>query len=474
MTRRIISFVMPVAVLAILTAGQAEAKSYKSYSDVPVPAIQWQPPKYEEFALPNGLSGVVVEDHEVPLVNFYLLFPAAPDPVEKIGLADMTSWTLRNGGSVNISADSLNQIVEYKSGNIWIGGGDEYLSIWGNCLSEDLPLFLSLTRDLLENPTYPEDKIELHKGSVIEDIRRKNDEARGIARRELFKIIYKDHPWGREATETTVKDLTRNDLLAYHKTVIRSDGVVIGLSGDLDLSTAKKLSGEYFGGLKQGTEVIGKIPQAGPAPTPGLYYAYKDINQAFISIGHRSISYDDPRRYAADIMNYVLGGGGFQSILMKRIRVDAGLSYGVGTAISTPIGVEGSFRGSTSTRLDQAGRTLAILKETIAKFVAEGPTREEFQQSKDAFVNSFVWRTESASDILGETVYNKWRKLPLDTPQRDLAGYQKLTYEDVVAAARELIQPDKLVIVVVGNKDKLDRPLEDFGTVHTIDLKAQQ
>jgi len=473
MFRRISSFVLPAVALAVLITGQADAKNYKKFSEVPVPAIQWQPPKFEEFNLPNGMSGVVVEDHEVPLVNFYLLFPAAPDPVEKIGLADMTSWALRNGGSTNISADSLNQIVEYKSGNIWIGGGDEYLSIYGNCLSEDLPLFLSLTRDLLENPAYPEEKIALHRGEVIEDILRKNDEARGIGRRELFKILYQGHPWGREASEASVTGLTRNDLLTYHKSVIRSDGVVIGLSGDLDLAAAKKLSAEYFGGLKKGTTEIGKLPQAGPAPAPGLYYAYKDINQAFISIGHRSISYDDPRRYAADIMNYVLGGGGFQSILMKRIRVDAGLSYGVGTAITSPIGVEGSFRGSTSTRLDQAGRTLALLRETIAKFAKEGPTREEFQQSKDAFVNSFVWRTESASDILGETVYNKWRKLPLDTPQRDLAGYQRLTYEDVVKAAQELIHPDQLVIVVVGNKDKLDRPLEDFGSVQTIDLKAQ-
>lgn len=450
----------------------SEAKSYKTYNDVPVPPIDWQAPHFEEFTLPNGLAGVVVEDHEIPMVNFYLLLPASPDPMDKVGLADFAMWVLRNGGSKNVSADSLNELIEFKAASIWINGGDEYASIWGNCLSEDLPLFLSLTSDLLFNPAYPEEKIELHRSSVLEGIRRRNDEPRGIARRELYKILYANHPWGVETNTESINSITREDLLTYHKSIVRSDGVVIGFSGDINLAEANRLTGEMFGALKKGDKPLVKLPQAGPAPEPGVYYAYKDINQAFIAIGHRSIKYDDPRRYAAEIMNYVLGGGGFQSILMKKIRVDAGLSYGVGTAIEANVGVEGSFRGSTSTRLDQSGRTLAILKETINGFVQTGPSRDEFQQAKDAYVNSFVWRTESSANVLGQTVYYKWRGFPLDTPQRDLTAYQKLTYDDVVNAARELLHPDQLVIVVVGNREKMDRPLEDFGTVRTIDLDA--
>jgi len=471
-TRTTLSLLLATAML-FAAFGDLPAKNYKTYEDVPVPPLDWKPPHFDEFSLDNGVQGVVVEDHEVPMVNFYFLFPGPPDPADKIGLADFTAWTLRNGGTESIPADSLNALIEFKAGSIGVWGGDEFMGIWGNCLSDDLPLFLSLTRDLLEKPAYPEDKIELRRGSVMEGLRRKNDEPRGIARRELFKILYADHPYGRESSEATVNNIKRDDLLAYHRLIVRSDGVVIGFSGDLNMNDARRLSGEYLGWLKKGSTSIPKIPAAGPAPAPGIHYAYKDINQAFFSIGHRSISYDDPRRHAAEIMNYVLGGGGFQSILVRKIRVDAGLSYGVGTSISTPVGVEGSFRGSTSTRLDQAGRTLSILTETISQFAQTGPTLEDYQQAKEAFVNSFVWRTESASDILGETVYNKWRGLPLDTPQRDLAAFQKLSYEDVVRAAKDLIHPEELVIVVVGNAAKLDRPLEDFGTVKVIDLQAQ-
>ncbi len=467
-----LKLLLPVS--SIILAGSLEAKSYKTYEDVPVPPIEWKAPHFDEFTIANGLAGVVVEDHEVPMVNFYLQLPASPNSKDKIGLADFAAWVLRNGGSTRVTADSLNELVEFKAGNIGINGGDEYVSIWGNCLTDDLPLFLSLTSDLLNNPAYPEEKIDLRRTSSLEGIRRRNDEPRGIARRELFSIMYANHPWGMDPTTSTINSITRDDLLAYHKSFVRSDGAVIGFSGDIKAADAKKLTEKEFGSMKRGEKPVVKLPQAGPAPKPGVYYAYKDINQAFISIGHRSIRYEDPRRYAAEIMNYLLGGGGFQSILMKKIRVDAGLSYGVGTSIDAAYGVEGSFRGSTSTRLDQSGRTMAILNETIASFIKDGPSKDEFQQAKDAYVNSFVWRTESSGDVLAQTVYHKCLGLPLDTPQRDLAAYQKLTYEEVLKAAKELIHPDQMVVVVVGNREKMDRPLEDFGTVSTIDLNIEK
>ncbi len=457
--------------LFTLTA-PVEGKSYKTYKDIPITPIAWQPPHFDEFSLANGVSGVVVEDNEVPLVNFYFLLPSTPDAPDKVGLADMATWSMRNGGSVTIPADSLNALVEFKAGSIWVGAGDEYVFVWGNCLSEDLPLFVSLTHDLLQNPSFPTDKIELRRSTMLEGIRRRNDEPRGIARRELFKILYANHPWGDETSVATANGITRDDIINYHRSFTRSDGVGMGFAGDVTKETAKNLVVKEFSWLTRRDKPLSPFPQAGPAPKPGVFYAYKDINQAFISIGHRSIQYHDPRRQAADVMNYLLGGGGFQSILMKKIRVEAGLTYGIGTTISAPVGVEGSFRGSTSTRLDQAGRSLALLKETIATFAAEGPTREEFQEAKDAYVNSFVWQSESSDDVLANTVYHKWRGLPLDTPQRDLAAYQAMTYEQVVAAAKELLHPDQLVVVVVGNKEKMDRPLEDFGAVTTIDLNA--
>lgn len=460
--------------LAALTfALSASAEGYKSYKDVPIATYNWQASKFDEFSLSNGISGVVVEDHEVQIVDFYFLFPAPPDSKAKAGLADMTTWVMRNGGTKTITGDSLNSIIEYKAGSIGIGGGDDYAYIWGNCLTEDLPLFLGLVDDIIENPSFPQEKIDLHRGSVIEGIKRRNDETRGIARRELYKLLYAGHPWGEETTEQSIKSLIRDDLIAYQQLVFRAKGLVIGFSGDINADQAKKLTKKAFSGLKKSGADIAKLPDRTGEPEPGVYYGFKDINQAYLNAGHLSISYSDPRRIAADVMNYVLGGGGFASILMRKVRQEAGLTYGIGTTMSMPVGVKGSFRVGTSTRLDQAGRSLALTLDQIKAFAKDGPTEQEFNDAKQAFLNSYVWRFESASDVLGTAVGNKWRGLPLDTPQRDYKAYQALTWEDVKKAAQQLVKPENLVIVVIGNKEKMDRKLEDFGTVRTLDLNAQ-
>jgi predicted Zn-dependent peptidase len=248
---------------------------------------------------------------------------------------------------------------------------------------------------------------------------------------------------------------------------------VIGFSGDINASTAKSLTNKYLKKLKPAKADVAKLPLVPPQAETGVYYAYKDVNQAFVTMGHQTVDYNDPRRQAAQIMNYILGGGGFNSKLTKRVRVDEGLAYSVWSSFSTPVPVVGWFMASAATRLDQAGRTLALMTEIISNYRENGPTEEEFDLAKQAFVNNYVWEYENSDNILYRLTYLKWRGLPLDTPQRDLEAYQHLTLEDVQNAAKELLHPDRLVVVVVGDRAKMDRPLEDFGQVHTLDISGQ-
>ena len=172
------------------------------------------------------------------------------------------------------------------------------------------------------------------------------------------------------------------------------------------------------------------------------------------------------------IMNHILGNG-MNSLLTMRIRVDEGLAYGTGSNYSTPVPIVGTFRAFASTRLNEAGRTMALMDKVIAEYRENGPTPEQFDLALKSFVNSYVWEYESSEDILYRLVYLKWRGLPLDSPQRDLEAYQSLTIEDVRQAARELLHPDKLIKVIVGDKDKLDQPLESFGEVTELDISTE-
>lgn len=441
-----------------------------TYEDVKIPRLEWNLPDYHEFTLRNGLSGLVVEDHEVPMVNFNIGFTSPSDSYEKVGRASMASWVLRNGGTKNIPADSLNDLIEFKAAYLWVSAGQEQLEIGGSCLSEDLELLMSLARDLIENPLYPEDMIQLRKSTMLENIRRQNDRPRGIARREMWKLLYSDHPWGYQNSEESVNSIMREDLLAYHNQVFQPKGAVFGISGDVTKKQAKKLAKKYFGDIKKSKQVIQPLPSKVSSAEPGIYYVEKSATQAYVSVGHLTVDYNDPRRHAIQIMNDILGGGGFQARLMKKIRVEEGLTYGVYSSYSTPVPVAGRFVASAATRTDQAGRTLSLMTEVIANYAENGPDPDEFERSKQSYINSFVWKYEDSDDLLNQLVYYKWRGLPLDTPQRDLAAYQKLTVQDVRAAAKELLHPDKFIMVVVGEKDKMDRPLEDFGSVHVINL----
>lgn len=445
----------------------------KKHSDLDLPALDWSQPQFSEFDLSNGIAGLVVEDNEVPLVDFYIAFPSPSDPADKVGLADMTTWALRNGGSVNIPPDSLNDIIEFKAAYFGVYAGQEQLLVYGLCLRDDFEFILNLTRELIDNPAYPEDIIELHRGTMLEQIRRSNDRPASIGYREIYKLLYPDHPWGREESVGSVEAITREDVTAYHQRVFQPEGAVFGIAGDISHDEAQAAAEKYLSSLTGSGSEIESLPAIEAAAEPGIYYAEKDVEQAYIFQGHQTIDYNDPRRHAATIMNYVLGGGGFQSILLKKIRVDEGLAYSVYSSFSTPVPVVGTFHVVVSTKPSEAGRTMTLIDETIKSFIETGPTEEQFDKAMQAYLNSYVWKYEDSDDILSRLVYLKWRGLPLDTPQRDLEALQKLTIEDVRSAAKELLHPDKMIKVVVSDKTKMDQPLESFGTVHELDISAE-
>jgi|GEM_PF-3065919 len=467
------SIIIMTFFITLLAPSTIWAKSPKTYHDIEIPPLEWSLPQFQQFTLSNGISGLVVEDHEVPLVDFYLSFPSPFDPVDKVGLSEMTAWALRNGGGVNLSADSLNELIEFKAANISTNAGQEKLSISGNCMSDDLDLMMELVAELIYHPAYPDEKIEMKRNTMLEGIRRSNDNPRGIAFREMYKLLYPGHPWGLESSNATVNSLTRSDLIAFHASVFQSYEVIFGVSGDINAREAKSLFEKHFGQLKENSTKIADLPSVKDAAEPVIYYSYKDVNQAYVVLGHQSISYDHPLRHASIIMNYILGGGGFQSILMKKIRVDEGLAYSVWSSYSTNVNDVGRFMSAASTRLDQAGRTMTMMNEVIESYHQNGPTQDQFDRAIKSYSNSYVWKYESAEQILSRLVYLKWRGLPLDSPKRDLEAYQNLTLTDVKKAASELLHPDKLITVVVGDKDKLDKPLEDFGKVIEIDLSVE-
>lgn len=456
-----------IAALVMLVAAASTARLPKNLKFEP---IEFEPPEVEEIEFPNGLHGYFLEDHEIPVVNIVIMFKATYPGEEKTGLNSLAGWALRNGGSASFSKETIDDELEFIGASIETRAGALTGTISANFLTKDTDMVVEILTDLVVNPAFAEDKIELEKKSMIESIRRKADDPWALGRREYAKIVYANHPAGREATVETVSGLTRDDVVEFHRKYVRPDNAVIGITGDITADGAF----EMLSALSEKWEAGGEKPVVPPMEfrlTPSVNYIYKDVNQAYIFAGHMGLNSANEDRPMVGIMNYVLGGGSFTSWITQRIRSDEGLAYSARSSYgSSPWGY-GLFTGSCQTRSDAAMRALDLLIEQIERMNTEGPSAEEVENARDAIVNQHVFEYESSARLVNRMVWFDITGLPLDTLERQLAAYQGASLEDVRRAASEYLHPEGLTILIVGNEDLFDRPLSDLGNVNVIEIE---
>ncbi|HER43611.1 MAG TPA: insulinase family protein, partial [Candidatus Eisenbacteria bacterium] len=305
----------------------------------------------------------------------------------------------------------------------------------------------------------------------LEEIRRKNDQPRAIARREFYKLIYRGHPYGWDTTVGSVEAITREDLTSFHAAYFHPDRAILGVSGDVTKEEIAAKLEKVFAGWEPAGTVIPEVPEVEPAFTANWNYAYKDISQAYMMLGHYGINSKNDDRCAAEVMNFILGGGSFTSWIVTEVREKKGLAYSSGSRFGTDAFTLGAFYAFAQTKGEEYSRAMQIMIEQIEKMRDVGPTEEEFKKAIDSYVNSQVFDYDSKSGMVRRLVMLKFEGRPLDTPEKDMERYSKMTLEDVRAAARKYLHPDKLTVFVVGDEATFDRPLSDFGKVNVIDLE---
>jgi zinc protease len=477
--------------LAALAVAWPQAAGAKNPRDLTFPTITVEAPAYQEIALSNGMTGFFLEDHEIPIVEISLLVSTSRAPREKTGLGDLATWCIRNGGTTAWPADRINEELEFVAAQIEFGGGGrrggsmrtsplvaptgspgggQSVSVRLNCLTKDLDLCLTILGDLLQNPAFPENSIELRKGMMLENIRRENDEPRGVAFREIRKILYGDHPMAWRATEETVNAISRNDLVAYHRAFFRPNNVLVGVSGDVTKDEIVAALEKAFGGWEAAPVTIEPEPDLALSFTPSVSYVRKDINQAVICMGHLGLNRHDENRPAVTLMNYILGGGSFSSRIMQRVRSDEGLAYDASSYYGDDPWTYGTFMATSQTKNDAVGRAATLMIDIIKEMRDRGPTAEELATARDAYLNAQAFEYESKARVVQQLVRLKWEGMPLDTPKRDVEAIEKLTLDDLKRAAAEYLHPDGMAILFVGDESKFDMPLSTFGEVRTIEL----
>lgn len=454
-------------------------------SKLKYPPLELTTPEVEEIKLSNGLEGFLVEDHEIPIVNVYLLVKTYYPDRAKYGLNDMARWVIRNGGTEKWPGDKLNDELEFLAASIEMGptrdgrraaqldNGNLNSTISLNCLKKDLKQVLGIFADLVMNPAFPEDKVEMKRKTMLEEIRRKNDEPNEIVRREFYKLICGDHPYGWEESKEGYETIARDDLVAFHQAYFHPNNAIIGVSGDVTMEEINAALEEAFAGWEPADVAIPELPKA-PEPNGKTWnYAYKDISQAYMRIGHLGINANNPDRCAINIMNFILGGGSFTSWITERVRSDEGLAYSTGSRYNSDAWDKGAFFAYAQTKSDAYSRAMQLIFEQFERMRTEGPTEDEVRRAIDSYLNSQVFDYESKANVMNRLVRLTFEGRPLDTPELDMEAYSKLTVEDIKRVAMEYLHPDKMTVIVIGDAAQFDRPLSDFGDVNEIELEEE-
>lgn len=465
------TFAVALAVLlaSSLLVGGASARA-RHPRDLKYPDITLKTPDYEEMSFENGMTGFFIEDHEIPMVDLYMLIPTSRAPKEKTGLNSLAAWVVRNGGSENWPADKMNSELDFVAARMEIRGGARSTQVSLNCLKKDFELCMTILGDVLASPALPDDKIELRRGSMMEDVRRENDEPRRVAGREFASIVYGDHPMSWRPTEETLAAVTRDDIAAHHASFYRPNNVMFGISGDVTRDEVEDMFGRAFDGWETADVVVEPEPEMEYRNVPSVNYAYKDISQGVIMIGHLGMNNHDENLEAVGIMNYILGGGSFTSRITQRVRTDEGLAYAAYSQYSADPWTYGIFAASSQTKSEATGRAAQLIVEIIEEMRENGPTEEEFEAARDRYLNGHVFDYEDKANVVRRLVNAKWEGRPLDHSARSFEKIAAMTLEDVKRAAAEYLHPDALTMMFVGDQEAFDQPLSKFGEVNTIEL----
>jgi predicted Zn-dependent peptidase len=422
--------------------------------------------------LANGLVIYLYEDHRLPLFNIRTLVRCGQifDTPEKDGLSGLVGTVMRTGGTNTINGDSLNVLLEYIGGSLETGVGDESGSASLSILSKDIDLGLQLYADLLRNPAFPEEKLDLAKEEIKTNIKRRNDHPRSINSRYFYKILYDNHPYGRILEWATVKDISRDDLMKYHQRYYLPNNIIIGISGDFDTQGILKKIEEHLGDWEKSSDAVSVFPDVAYEFHPGVYQIKKDINQANIRMGHLGIKRDNPDRYAINLMNYILGGGSFTSRMTSKVRSDEGLAYSVGSSFNIGSRDYGTFNAYCQTKSSTAFKAIDLMVKEIERIQNDGVTPEELHDAREAVINRFIFNFDNAGEIVSRLMSLEFNDFPSDYYKRYLDYYRAVTIEDIKRVANEYLHPDQLSFVIVGNPDDFDQSLETFGQVTDIEL----
>jgi zinc protease len=458
------------AAFATLPPASAQATSWQQVPIPPLPAFKPQQPK--RIQLSNGMVIFLQEDHELPLIDgtARIRGGSVNEPANKAGLMDIYGEVWRTGGTKTQTGDKLDDFLEVRAAKVETGSSSDSTSINFSCLKGDLDDVFKAFVDVLQNPEFRAEKIDIAQKEEDDGISRRNDQVGDIAQRESVKLAYgPDNPYARVPEYATVAAITRQDLIDWHRKYVHPNNIILGIAGDFDSVAMEARLRKAFDAWPKGPDVPKNDIKYNPAK-PGYYLIPKDdVNQSTIHMVALGTTRDNPDYYAISVFNEAFGGG-FSSRLFNDIRTKRGLAYSVGGGIGTNFGHPGILQVSIGTKSGSTIEAIQAAGEDIENLTKQPITDDEIQRAKDAILNAFIFRLDSPDKILGERMTYEYYGYPPDWLDKYQAEIKTVSAAEVNRVAAKYMHKDQLAVLVVGNTKEFDKPLSSLGSVKEIDI----
>ena len=466
------------ALLAVSALAQAPAPRpapVPNYTELKFPPLKpIQIPPVATYTLANGIRLYLLEDHELPLVRGVALVRTGNlfDPPAKIGLADLTGTVMRSGGTRAKTGDQLDQELEDIAASVETGIGETSGSVSFSCLKENTGEVLGIFHDVLTDPQFRPDKLELAKSQYRSGISRRNDDPEGILQREFRDTLYGHHtPYGWRMEYATVDAIQRADLLDFYHRYFFPANIILAVYGDFSIPEMKARLEKLLDGWTVQQPPVPAVPKVREAAAPGVFLATKtDVTQTFFAMGQLADQLNDPDEPALEVMADILGGG-FQSRLVQKVRTRLGYAYNISADWAGNYDHPGVFEISGSTKSASTTETIEAIQEEVARIRSGLVTEEELHTAKDTALNSLVFAFDSKSKTLNRLLTYEYFGYPKDFIQRYQKALAAVTRADVLRVAQKHLKPESFTMVAVGNPARFGKPLATLGLpITSIDL----